>query len=60
MKNFLVEQEKGKIRITPLSTVKKQKQVVIKDNPLMSLKELKQQISENFAVQINEIELFII
>ena len=60
MKTFIIEQNKGKLRITPISTVKNQKQVIIKDDPLMSLKELKRQISENFNVKVEEIDLLII
>lgn len=60
MKQFIIEQTKGKLKITPLNTVAKQKQIVIKDDPLMGLKELKQQIADNYNVKVNEIDLLII
>ena len=60
MKQFIIEQNKGKLKIIPLNTVAKQKQIVIKDDPLMGLKELKQQIADNYNVKIDDIDLLIV
>jgi hypothetical protein len=60
VKEFKIEQSKGKLRITPINTIEKQKSIIINDNPLMSLRELKQQIADNYNVKINEIDLLII
>lgn len=60
MKQFIVEENKQKITITPLKNVKGKKQLVIKNDKNMSLKELKQQIADNYNVEVNDIDLLLV
>lgn len=60
MKQFIVEEQKTKVKITPLKNIKGKQQLVIKNAKDMSLKEIKQQISENYNVDVNDIDLLLV
>ena len=57
MKGFKVVQKDGKLIIAPITNA--DDKIIIKDDDEMSLKELKQQISEAYNIQLKNIELFI-